>query len=41
MPSTSLPFELERVIFEIAALQDTDHNSRVQLILVAKRVYEW
>ena len=36
-----LPLELERLIFEMAALQDTDHDSRVQLILVAKRVYEW
>jgi hypothetical protein len=36
-----LPLDLERLIFEMAALQDTDHDSRVRIILVAKRVYEW
>ena len=38
---SSLPVELERLIFEIVASQETDHNSRVRLLLVAKRVYEW
>ena len=37
----SLPLELERLIFEMAALQDTNHDSRVRILLVAKRVHEW
>jgi len=37
----SLPLKLERLIFELAALQDIDPDSRMQLSLVAKRVYEW
>jgi hypothetical protein len=37
----SLPLDLERLIFETAALQDVDHDSRVCIMLVAKRVYEW
>ena len=36
-----LPLDLERLIFETAALQDVDYDSRVRLTLVAKRVYEW
>lgn len=39
MPSLTL--ELERLIFETAALQDIDHDSRLRIMLVAKRVYEW
>jgi hypothetical protein len=37
----SLPLELERLIFELAALQDADRDKRVRIMLVAKRVYEW
>ena len=37
----TLPLELERQIFELATLQDTDHDNRVGIILVAKRVHEW
>ena len=37
----TLPLELERQIFELATLQDTDHDNRVGIMLVAKRVHEW
>ena len=37
----SLPLDLERLIFEMVALQCTNHDSKVQLTLVAKRIYEW
>jgi len=40
-PMPSLPLDLERMIFELAVFEDTDHDNRVRITLVAKRVYEW